>query len=111
MPSPYCRAQRPVSARIASTGYCAWRAYEYLSATLSLSDVFAAVGYGFITLLRVIVLTSSDQIKDANTAYTLGANSFLVKPLDFNNIVELGRVLKNYWLRKDIATRLQQKAS
>src|ERR1700694_1729170 len=41
---------------IASTGYAAWKAYEYLSATLSPSDVFIAIGYGFITLLRVIVL-------------------------------------------------------
>jgi NitT/TauT family transport system permease protein len=40
----------------ASTGYAAWRAYEYLSATLGPSDILAAVGYGFITLARVIVL-------------------------------------------------------
>jgi NitT/TauT family transport system permease protein len=41
---------------LASTGYAAWRAYQYLSATLGPSDVLAAVGYGFITLARVIVL-------------------------------------------------------
>jgi NitT/TauT family transport system permease protein len=41
---------------ITGTGYAAWRAYQYLSATLSPSDIFAAVGYGFITLARVIVL-------------------------------------------------------
>jgi NitT/TauT family transport system permease protein len=41
---------------IASTGYAAWRAYTYLSATLSPTDVYSAVGYGFITLARVIVL-------------------------------------------------------
>jgi NitT/TauT family transport system permease protein len=41
---------------IASTGAAAWEVYHYLSATLSLSDVFSAVGYGFITLARVIVL-------------------------------------------------------
>jgi NitT/TauT family transport system permease protein len=41
---------------IASTGYAAWEAYEYLSATLRLSDVFSALGYGLITLTRVIVL-------------------------------------------------------
>src|ERR1700681_1341039 len=34
---------------IASTGYAAWRIYEYLSATLRPSDVLSAVGYGFIT--------------------------------------------------------------
>jgi NitT/TauT family transport system permease protein len=41
---------------VASTGYAASRIYGYLSATLSPSDVFSAVGYGFITLARVIVL-------------------------------------------------------
>jgi NitT/TauT family transport system permease protein len=40
----------------AVTGYCGWRAYAYLSATLRPSDVLSAVGSGFITLLRVIVL-------------------------------------------------------
>jgi NitT/TauT family transport system permease protein len=41
---------------IAGTGYAAFRIYRYLSATLSPSDVLSAVGYGFVTLLRVIVL-------------------------------------------------------
>lgn len=41
---------------IAGTGYAAWKIYAYLSATLGLSDVFSAVGYGFITLFRVVVL-------------------------------------------------------
>jgi NitT/TauT family transport system permease protein len=41
---------------VASTGYAAWRIYQYLSATLGWSDVFSAIGYGFITLARVIVL-------------------------------------------------------
>ena len=40
----------------ASTGYAGWRAYQYLSASLSPSDIATAVGYGLITLLRVIVL-------------------------------------------------------
>jgi NitT/TauT family transport system permease protein len=41
---------------VASTFYAGWRAYEYLSATLSPSDVLIALGYGFMTLARVIVL-------------------------------------------------------
>jgi NitT/TauT family transport system permease protein len=41
---------------IASTGYAAFRIYQYLSVELRLSDVLSAVGCGFITLLRVIVL-------------------------------------------------------
>ena len=41
---------------IATTSYAAWRAYDYLSATLGLADILSAVGYGLITLARVIVL-------------------------------------------------------
>jgi NitT/TauT family transport system permease protein len=41
---------------VTSTGYAAWQVYQYLSATLGWSDVFGAIGYGLITLARVIVL-------------------------------------------------------
>jgi len=39
--------------------------------------------------LCVVMLTGSDDIRDANLAYRLGADSFLVKPLDFWNATEL----------------------
>jgi CheY-like chemotaxis protein len=39
--------------------------------------------------LRVVVLTSSKEIRDVNQAYRLGANSFLVKPLEFENVSAL----------------------
>ena len=48
--------------------------------------------------LRVIVLTSSEDMRDVNLAYQLGANSFLVKPVDFPHFVEVTRALKGYWL-------------
>ena len=51
--------------------------------------------------MRVLVLTSSDQIRDVNRAYQLGANSFLIKPVDFENLVDLVRLLKEYWLVSD----------
>ena len=44
--------------------------------------------------LPVIMLTSSDQIQDVDRAYKLGANSFLVKPLDFWNAADLWRNLQ-----------------
>ncbi|MGY3621446.1 ABC transporter permease [Bradyrhizobium sp. USDA 10063] len=40
----------------AVTSYAAWKIYQYLSATLGWSDVTTAIGYGFVTLARVIVL-------------------------------------------------------
>jgi CheY-like chemotaxis protein len=44
--------------------------------------------------LCVVMLTNSDHIRDANQAYHLGANSFLVKPRDFRNADELARSLE-----------------
>lgn len=52
---------------------------------------------GFRTI-PVIVLTSSDQVRDVNRAYELGANSFLVKPFDFTDLVALTETLKTYWI-------------
>lgn len=58
--------------------------------------------------LRVVVLTSSDQIRDVNTAYRLGANSFMVKPTDFENVVEMARTLRTYWLQMSKAPELSR---
>ena len=52
---------------------------------------------GFSSLL-IVMLTSSDRVYDVNLAYKLGANSFLVKPLDFENYMQTCHVLKQYWL-------------
>ena len=51
-----------------------------------------------LSALRVVVLTASDEIRDVNRAYQLGANSFLVKPVDFAHFVEVTQALKGYWL-------------
>lgn len=51
-----------------------------------------------LSSLRVVVLTSSDEIRDVNRAYQLGANSFLVKPLDFSEFVRMTEALKGYWI-------------
>ena len=48
--------------------------------------------------LPVAVLTSSRESADVNRAYDLGANSYLVKPVSFENLVEMVRALDVYWL-------------
>jgi len=58
--------------------------------------------------LRVVVLTASDQIRDVNTAYRLGANSFMVKPTDFENVVEMARTLRSYWLQMSKAPEVSR---
>lgn len=49
-------------------------------------------------LLRVIVLTSSNEDEDKLRSYDLGANSFVRKPLNFGEFVETARQLGQYWL-------------
>jgi CheY-like chemotaxis protein len=61
-----------------------------------------------LSALRVVVLTASDQIRDVNTAYTLGANSFMVKPTDFENVVEMARTLRTYWLQMSKAPEISR---
>jgi CheY-like chemotaxis protein len=51
--------------------------------------------------LRVVMLTSSSEMRDVNLAYQLGANSFLVKPADFERFVEISAALGGYWLWMD----------
>jgi len=48
--------------------------------------------------LPVVILTSSKEEPDVNRAYDLGANSFLVKPVKFENLVEMIKTLSLYWL-------------
>ncbi|MDB6024307.1 MAG: response regulator [Verrucomicrobiales bacterium] len=47
----------------------------------------------------VIVLTSSQQSFDINQAYDLGANSYLVKPLNFEELMHLSILLNKFWLQ------------
>lgn len=47
---------------------------------------------------RVVVLTASNEIRDVNLAYELGANSFLVKPVDFEDFVKLTQAIQGYWI-------------
>jgi CheY-like chemotaxis protein len=51
--------------------------------------------------IRVVMLTSSNDTREVNLAYHLGANSFLTKPVDFGRLVEMARALSGYWLWMD----------
>jgi CheY-like chemotaxis protein len=52
----------------------------------------------FQTLL-VVIITSSRQDRDIDAAYRLGANSFLVKPVNEGGLRELVEAIKLYWLK------------
>lgn len=47
--------------------------------------------------LPVVVLTSSRESPDITRAYDLGANSYLIKPVVFDDLVELMKRLNFYW--------------
>ena len=47
--------------------------------------------------LPVVVLTSSDETQDINRAYDLGANSYLVKPVETDELIRLLKEVDLYW--------------
>jgi len=47
--------------------------------------------------IPVIVLTSSAEDADIKEAYNLGANSYIVKPVDFEKFVEVATQIEVYW--------------
>jgi CheY-like chemotaxis protein len=48
--------------------------------------------------LRIVVLTTSDLFRDVNRAYELGANSYIVKPVEMEHFLRISETLKGYWL-------------
>ena len=92
--------------------------YEYPLPTLLLLDLKMPRKDGFEVLewireqpglrrLRVVVLTTSDAPADVDRAYELGANAFMIKPLDRHQFLELTDAIKGYWLWMSAAPDLQ----
>jgi CheY-like chemotaxis protein len=48
--------------------------------------------------IPVVVMTSSDEECDVANSYELGANSYVVKPVDFDALAEVTRQAGFYWL-------------
>lgn len=51
-----------------------------------------------LRIIPVIMLTTSDRDEEALKCYSFGANSFITKPVKFNEFSERVKSLKLYWL-------------
>lgn len=47
--------------------------------------------------IPVVVLTTSSESRDVKTSYQLGANSYIVKPVDFDKFMEVAEQIELYW--------------
>lgn len=47
--------------------------------------------------IPVVVLTTSDEDRDIGRAYQLGANSYIMKPVDFENFASVAAQIELYW--------------
>ncbi|MGY5870920.1 MAG: response regulator [Candidatus Thorarchaeota archaeon] len=56
-----------------------------------------------LKLLPVVILTSSKEDQDICESYNLGANSYIQKPVDFDQFVQAIRTLGLYWLVLNIS--------
>jgi len=48
-------------------------------------------------IVPVVILTSSAEDQDIHEAYSLGANSYIVKPVDFDKFIDVARQIELYW--------------
>ncbi|MBT1074742.1 response regulator [Geobacter grbiciae] len=61
-------------------------------------------------LLPVVVFTSSNEEQDILECHTLGANSYIRKPVDFNHLSEALRLIGTYWLTMNLTPKLSNAA-
>lgn len=50
-----------------------------------------------LSVIPVVVLTSSTDDRDMQAAYQLGANSYIVKPVNFDKFMDVAAQIELYW--------------
>lgn len=55
--------------------------------------------------IPVVVLTSSSEERDLQRAYEYGANSYIVKEIDFDKFLTIAAQIENYWCNLNILPR------
>lgn len=53
--------------------------------------------HGALRRIPIIVVSSSEDPSDINRAYELGANAYMVKPVNFKAVEHLFESITNYW--------------
>jgi CheY-like chemotaxis protein len=61
--------------------------------------------------LPVVILTSSQSEEDISRAYATGANSYLVKPSNLEDLLGLVRTINEFWLEQNRCPRPASAAS
>jgi CheY-like chemotaxis protein len=56
-------------------------------------------------IIPVVILSTSSEASDIQTAYQRGANSYIVKPVDFDRFMEIVDQVQNYWCGLNILPR------
>jgi len=75
-----------------------WEAGEILPAVILLDLKLPRVdGLTVLRRIPVVVLTTSKEDRDIQSAYDFGANSYIVKPVDFNNFMDVAQQIELYW--------------
>ena len=47
--------------------------------------------------IPIVIFSTSNNEDDISSSYSLGANAYIVKPNDFNKLVDIVELLKKYW--------------
>jgi CheY-like chemotaxis protein len=50
-----------------------------------------------LRMIPVVMLTTSAETHDVETAYTLGVNSYIVKPVSFEKFMDVAEKIEVYW--------------
>lgn len=58
--------------------------------------------------IPVVMLTSSNNDADIRTAYELGANSYITKPVDFDKFILLTTTVCDYWIGLNVRPEVLQ---
>ena len=54
-------------------------------------------GHPLLKAIPILIFSTSQEQEEIELCYKLGANSYLIKPVSFDKLVEIVRCMSNYW--------------